>query len=96
LFVIDPEGVIRWSYVSPVDINPGADGILKALEPMVKDEKAVSCRREFRSGVTTRIMFTTRPEADISEPIVRISQGFFLVHLNESVACRILWSAKLA
>lgn len=31
LFVIDPAGVIRWSYVSPVGINPGADGILKAL-----------------------------------------------------------------
>jgi peroxiredoxin len=31
LFVIDPEGVIRWSYVSPVGINPGADGVLKAL-----------------------------------------------------------------
>jgi alkyl hydroperoxide reductase subunit AhpC len=32
LFVIDGEGVIRWSYLSPVDINPGADGILTALE----------------------------------------------------------------
>ena len=32
LFVIDGEGVIRWSYVSPVGINPGADGILVALE----------------------------------------------------------------
>ncbi len=31
LFVLDPEGVIRWTYVSPVGINPGADGILKAL-----------------------------------------------------------------
>ena len=31
LFVIDPEGTIGWSYVSPVGINPGADGILKAL-----------------------------------------------------------------
>jgi peroxiredoxin len=31
LFVIDAEGIIRWSYVSPVGINPGADGILKAL-----------------------------------------------------------------
>jgi peroxiredoxin len=31
LFVIDAEGVIRWSYLSPVGINPGADGILKAL-----------------------------------------------------------------
>jgi peroxiredoxin len=32
LFVIDGDGVIRWSYVSPVGINPGADGILAALE----------------------------------------------------------------
>jgi len=32
LFVIDGEGIIRWSYLSPVDINPGADGILAALE----------------------------------------------------------------
>jgi peroxiredoxin len=31
LFVIDAEGVIRWSYVSPVGINPGADGLLRAL-----------------------------------------------------------------
>jgi peroxiredoxin len=36
LFVIDAGGVIRWSYVSPVGINPGADGILKALESMSK------------------------------------------------------------
>ena len=32
LFVIDAEGVIRWSFVSPVGVNPGADGILAALE----------------------------------------------------------------
>jgi peroxiredoxin len=42
LFVIDSEGVIRWSYVSPVGVNPGADGILKALELMIKGEKADS------------------------------------------------------
>jgi peroxiredoxin len=34
LFVIDREGVIRWSYVSPVGVNPGADGILRALEAL--------------------------------------------------------------
>ena len=34
LFVIDEEGVIRWTYVSPIGINPGADGILKAPEEM--------------------------------------------------------------
>ena len=34
LFVIDGSGIIRWSYVSPVGINPGADGILRALESL--------------------------------------------------------------
>jgi peroxiredoxin len=34
LFVIDGDGVIRWSYVSPVGVNPGADGILEALEKL--------------------------------------------------------------
>jgi peroxiredoxin len=32
LFVIDADGIVRWSYVSPVGVNPGADGILRALE----------------------------------------------------------------
>jgi peroxiredoxin len=32
LFVIDREGVIAWSYLSPISLNPGADGILEALE----------------------------------------------------------------
>jgi peroxiredoxin len=32
LFVLDAGGVIRWSHVSPVDVNPGAEGILAALE----------------------------------------------------------------
>ncbi len=34
LFVIDEQGIIQWSYLSPDDINPGADGILDALEKM--------------------------------------------------------------
>ena len=34
LFVIDSAGRIRWSYVSPIDVNPGADGILTALESL--------------------------------------------------------------
>lgn len=32
LFVIDGEGVIQYAYVSPIGINPGANGILKALQ----------------------------------------------------------------
>jgi len=34
LFVIDADGTTNWSYVSPVGVNPGADGILAALEAM--------------------------------------------------------------
>jgi len=34
LFVIDEEGKIFWSYCSPVAVNPGADGILEALEEL--------------------------------------------------------------
>jgi peroxiredoxin len=34
LFVIDPQGVITWSYLSPIGENPGADGILTALEQL--------------------------------------------------------------
>ncbi len=34
LFVLDREGIIRWSYLSPVGVNPGADGILEALESL--------------------------------------------------------------
>jgi peroxiredoxin len=39
LFVLDGEGVITWSYLSPIGVNPGADGILEALEslPGVKE-----------------------------------------------------------
>ena len=40
LFVIDDEGIIRWSYVSPIGVNPGADGILDALEHLEPKEVA--------------------------------------------------------
>ena len=34
LFVIDTDGIISWSYLSPVGVNPGADGILDALDAL--------------------------------------------------------------
>ena len=40
LYVIDAEGIVRWSYVSPVGINPGADGILLALENLGKERES--------------------------------------------------------
>jgi peroxiredoxin len=39
LFVIDAEGIIHWSHVSPVGINPGAAGILSALEELKSKTK---------------------------------------------------------
>ena len=38
LYVIDADGMVRWSYVSPVGVNPGADGILRALEDLGDEE----------------------------------------------------------
>ena len=37
LFVIDADGIVRWSYISPVGVNPGADGILRALENLEEE-----------------------------------------------------------
>jgi len=34
LFVIKADGIIHWSYVSPVGVNPGAGGILSALQEL--------------------------------------------------------------
>ncbi|MGD0770340.1 MAG: redoxin domain-containing protein [Tepidisphaeraceae bacterium] len=37
IFVLDDKGIIRWSYLSPISINPGADGILAALEELQRE-----------------------------------------------------------
>jgi len=34
LFVIDRTGRLSWNYLSPREVNPGADGILRALESL--------------------------------------------------------------
>ncbi len=34
LFIVDPQGIVRYSYVSPMPENPGADRLLDALEKM--------------------------------------------------------------
>ncbi len=36
LFVIDKDGTISWSYLSPTGVSPGADGILRALDALQK------------------------------------------------------------
>jgi peroxiredoxin len=42
LFVIDEQGMIRWSYLSPIGVNPGADGVLAALEELETTKGAVA------------------------------------------------------
>ena len=39
LFVLNGDGTIHWSYLSPIDTNPGADGILRALSSMVAGQR---------------------------------------------------------
>jgi peroxiredoxin len=34
LFVIDRDRKVAWSYVSPIGVNPGADGALRAVEEL--------------------------------------------------------------
>lgn len=49
LFIVDENGMIAWSHLSPVAVNPGADGILDALDqmpnPEQKDGDAQSSRK---------------------------------------------------
>jgi peroxiredoxin len=51
LFLIDGEGVIQWSYLSPIEVNPGADGLLDALDKMTRDE----LKSDPSSGTSTDI-----------------------------------------
>ena len=37
LFVIDEEGTIRYSYLSPMDQNPGVHGVMNVLEGLKAD-----------------------------------------------------------
>lgn len=39
LFIVDESGTIAWSHLSPVAVNPGADGVLDALDQMPTPEQ---------------------------------------------------------
>jgi peroxiredoxin len=58
LFVLDGDGVIRWSYCSPVGVNPGADGILNALEALGGGARQTDARSH-----SSRPSTTSSPEA---------------------------------
>lgn len=42
LFVLDAAGVIRWNHLSPDGVNPGAAGILKALEALTAQQRGAA------------------------------------------------------
>ena len=53
LVVIDADGVVRWNYLSPIGVNPGADGIFEALESLTPEQRgqaASSTAREKHSS----------------------------------------------
>jgi peroxiredoxin len=53
LFVLDGNGIIRWSYCSPIAVNPGADGILSALEAISAGSSTSSA--ESSRGATSEV-----------------------------------------
>jgi peroxiredoxin len=53
LFVLDNDGVVFWSYLSPVGVNPGAEGILDALERLQAGRGAASGASSSRAGTTS-------------------------------------------
>jgi peroxiredoxin len=65
LFVIDGDGIVRWSYLSPVGVNPGADGILDALESLSESTEAKrtssTASSSVSSGRTSSVASEARP-----------------------------------
>jgi peroxiredoxin len=54
LFVVDRGGTIAWSYLSPIAVNPGADGILDALEKLADKANATNKANEHGNLDNTR------------------------------------------
>jgi peroxiredoxin len=55
LFVIDSKGIIRWSDVSPISVNPGAEGILAALEAPPAKETAYAHTTQLPTEITLQV-----------------------------------------
>ena len=53
LFVVDKDGIIDWSYVSPIEINPGAHGVLNSLESLNTQMNKADGNKEENSQANT-------------------------------------------
>lgn len=74
LFVIDGLGIIRWSYLSPIGVNPGADGIFRALDGLMSGDRPVenaSSERSRDDNTRTRPTATERAAESRSETSAR-------------------------
>jgi len=65
LFVIDANGVIAWSYLSPISVNPGADGIFRALDELTASKAQ---REAEQSALTTTRRLDERNGGEASAP----------------------------
>jgi peroxiredoxin len=63
LFVVDGNGVVSWSYLSPTAVNPGADGIFAALDTLAGRQDAA--RQQAKPASIER---ERRNEGEISAP----------------------------
>jgi alkyl hydroperoxide reductase subunit AhpC len=52
LFVIDAEGVVRWSETYPDALNPGADGVLTALEALTRTASSAAPKSDRVNGAS--------------------------------------------
>ena len=50
LFLLDKQGVVFWSHCSPLAVNPGADGILDALEKLSQEKDNVPTASSSHAG----------------------------------------------
>jgi peroxiredoxin len=46
LFVLDRAANVSWSYVSPIAVNPGAEGVLQALEQLESESRKEKDKKE--------------------------------------------------
>jgi alkyl hydroperoxide reductase subunit AhpC len=53
LFVVDKDGIIHWSYMSPIEINPGAHGVLNSLESLNTQMNKADGNKEENSQANT-------------------------------------------
>ena len=68
LFVVDAEGIIRWSHLAPKGVNPGADGILRALEALPKPGSAHSAAGGAEDSPAARVKPGTPSAARDARP----------------------------